>query len=90
LPEAEAHPRRGGSAQDNVLQLSIFQTIVMGWNIVPSMVGTPSELAEVMAIHSAGRTTVVRETRPLREVNQAIEDVEAGRVEGRIVFDFRS
>jgi len=79
-----------GAPKDNVLQLPIFQTIVMGWNIIPSMVGTRVELAEVLALHAAGRTTVVRETRPLTEVNQAMADVEAGRVEGRLVLDVQS
>jgi alcohol dehydrogenase, propanol-preferring len=75
-----------GAPKDNFLPLPIFQTILMGWNIIPSMVGTRSELAEVLALHSAGSTTVVRDTRPLAEVKHAIADVEAGRVEGRVVF----
>jgi alcohol dehydrogenase, propanol-preferring len=79
-----------GAPKDNVMPLPIFQTIVMGWNIIPSMVGTRAELGEVLAIHAAGRTTVVREVRPLTEVNQAIADVEAGKVEGRLVFDVQS
>jgi propanol-preferring alcohol dehydrogenase len=79
-----------GAPKDNLLPLPIFQTIVMGWNIVPSMVGTSVELGEVLGIHAAGHTTVVREVRPLSEVNQAIADVEAGRVEGRVVFDVGS
>jgi hypothetical protein len=35
--------------------------------------------------HDDGRTRVIRETRPL-SVNEAIGDVEAGRVAARIVF----
>ena len=55
----------------------------------PSLVLTNANgpMGEVLAIHAAGHTTVVREVRPLTEVNQAIADVEAGRVEGRLVFD---
>ena len=43
-------------------------------------------LADVFALHAAGKTRVIRETRSLNEVNEAIADVEAGRVPARIVF----
>ena len=38
-------------------------------------------------LHAAGLTTVIREVRPLSAVNQAIADVEAGRVAARIVLE---
>lgn len=38
-------------------------------SIIGSIVGIRLDLAEVFALHAAGKTTVVRETRALDEVN---------------------
>ena len=48
--------------------------------------GTRADLREVFELHAAGKTHVTREIRPLEAVNDAIADVEAGRVAARIVF----
>jgi alcohol dehydrogenase, propanol-preferring len=55
--------------------------------LVGSIVGTRNDLREVFELHVAGRTRVIRETRPLDQVNEAIADVEAGRVAARIVLE---
>ncbi len=39
------------------------------------------------SLHAAGRTRVVYETRRLDQVNEAFEEVLAGTVNGRLVFD---
>jgi alcohol dehydrogenase, propanol-preferring len=41
----------------------------------------------VFELHAAGKTPVIRETRPLDDANEAIADVEAGRVAARIVLE---
>jgi propanol-preferring alcohol dehydrogenase len=85
--------RRGGTLvfvalpADNEVTLPIFETVLNGLTIVGSIVGTRSDLREVFELHAAGKTTVHRETRPLDQVNEAIADVEAGRVTARVVFD---
>jgi propanol-preferring alcohol dehydrogenase len=85
--------RRGGTLvfvalpADNEVTLPIFETVLNGITIVGSIVGTRGDLREVFELHAAGRTTVIRETRPLSQVNEAIADVEAGRVAARIVFE---
>jgi alcohol dehydrogenase, propanol-preferring len=71
---------------DNEVKLPIFETVLNGITIVGSIVGTRSDLREVFELHSAGKTTVISETRPLDDVNEAIADVEAGRVAARIVL----
>ena len=48
--------------------------------------GTRVDLREVFEFHAAGLTKVITEVRPLEAVNEAIADVEAGRVPARIVF----
>jgi len=86
--------RRGGTLvfvalpAENEITVPIFQTVLNGITLVGSIVGTRTDLREVFELHAAGRTRVIRETRSLEDVNQAIADVEAGRVAGRIVFDF--
>ena len=84
--------RRGGKLvfvarpADNTVQLPIFETVLNGITIVGSIVGTRLDLREVFELHAAGQTRVIRETRPLSEVNEAIADVEAGVVPARVVF----
>ena len=84
--------RRGGRLvfvglpADNEVTIPIFETVLNGITIVGSIVGTRTDLREVFELHAAGRTRVIRETRPLAQVNEAIEDVERGRVPARVVF----
>jgi propanol-preferring alcohol dehydrogenase len=75
-----------GLPADNKIELPIFETVLNGITVVGSIVGTRADLREVFELHAAGRTRVIRETRPLAEVNEAIKDVERGRVPARIVF----
>ena len=90
--QAYASLRRGGTLvfvalpADNEVTLPIFETVLNGITIVGSIVGTRKDLREVFELHAAGKTKVIRETRSLDEVNEAIADVEAGRVAARIVF----
>jgi alcohol dehydrogenase, propanol-preferring len=85
--------RRGGTLvfvampADNEVKLPIFETVLNGITVVGSIVGTRKDLREVFALHAAGKTRVIRETRPLDQVNNAIADVEAGRVTARIVLE---
>ena len=87
--------RRGGTLifvalpADNQVSLPIFETVLNGITVRGSIVGTRKDLAEVYAIHAAGRTRVIRETRLLEEVNECFEEVEKGHVKARIVFDLR-
>jgi alcohol dehydrogenase, propanol-preferring len=85
--------RRGGTLvmvalpADNEVRLPIFQTVLNGITIRGSIVGTRTDLRDVFELHGAGRTRVIRETRSLDDVNEAMADVEAGRVAARIVFE---
>ena len=84
--------RRGGTLvfvglpAENAVELPIFETVLNGITVVGSIVGTRVDLREVFELHAAGMTKVITEVRPLATVNDAIEDVEAGRVPARIVF----
>ena len=71
---------------ENHVTLPIFETVLNGITVVGSIVGTRADLREVFELHAAGKTRVIREIRPLTEVNESIADVEAGRVPARVVF----
>ncbi|GAB2584098.1 zinc-dependent alcohol dehydrogenase [Paractinoplanes abujensis] len=92
LEQAHASLRRGGRLilvslpKDNAMSLPIFQTVLKGIQVIGSIVGTRADLAEVFRLHAAGRTKVFYETRPLEQINDAIEDVLASRVPARLVL----
>ena len=74
--------------RDNDLQLPIFETVLKGISVIGSIVGTRADLAEVFELHAAGRTKVVAEGRKLDDVNACFDDVLAGNVPARLVFEF--
>src|SRR4051794_22712633 len=90
--QAYSSLRRGGTLvfvalpAENDVTIPIFQTVLNGITIVGSIVGTRADLREVFELHAADKTHVIRETRPLAEVNEAIADVEASRVAARVVL----
>jgi propanol-preferring alcohol dehydrogenase len=87
--------RRGGRlvcvalpADNAALNLPIFDTVINGKTVIGSIVGTRNDLADVFNLHAAGRTKVIAVNRKLDEVNESIDDVLAGRVPARVVFQF--
>jgi len=73
---------------DDKMTVPIFDTVISGKSIIGSIVGTRQDLADVFALHKAGRTKVIAEERHLDDVNTCIEEVLAGRVPARVVFTF--
>jgi len=69
------------------MQLPIFETVLGGLHVTGSIVSTRVDLQEVFGLHTMGRTRVIREERELESVNEAIEEVESGEVDARLVFD---
>jgi alcohol dehydrogenase, propanol-preferring len=61
--------------------------VLNGTSVIGSIVGTRADLTEVFALHAAGRTRVIYETRPLAAVNDAIAEVLHGKARGRIVLE---
>lgn len=78
-----------GLPADNVMRLPIFETVLRGITVVGSLVGTRVDLQETFQLHAEGRTTIIRETRKLEDVNTAMADVLSGDVDARLVFDLR-
>ncbi|WP_349877751.1 alcohol dehydrogenase AdhP [Micromonospora sp. HUAS YX12] len=92
IEQAHRSLRRGGRLvlvslpADNAITLPVFETVLKGITVLGSIVGTRADLAEVFALHAAGRTRVVYETRKLDDINDAVNDVLAGRVAARLVL----
>jgi propanol-preferring alcohol dehydrogenase len=87
--------RRGGRlvcvalpADNGALTVPIFDTVLNGKSVIGSIVGTRNDLADVFALHAAGRTRVMVTDRKLGEVNESIDEVLSGQVPARIVFHF--
>lgn len=72
------------------LTVPIFDTVLKGISIIGSIVGTRQDLTEVFALHAAGRTRVVTETRELQQVNSSVDEVLAGTVPARLVFQYHT
>jgi propanol-preferring alcohol dehydrogenase len=73
---------------DGTITLPIFETVLKGISVIGSIVGTRQDLAEVFALHAAGRTRVITETRDLGDVNSAVDEVLEGSVPARLVFTY--
>ena len=90
---AYAGLRRGGRLvlvalpASGTLRIPVFDTVLNGTSVIGSIVGTRADLTEVFALHAAGRTRVIYETRPLAAVNDAIAEVLHGKARGRIVLE---
>ncbi len=90
---AYAGLRRGGRLvlvalpASGTLRIPVFDTVLNGTSVIGSIVGTRADLTEVFALHAAGRTRVIYETRPLTEVNDAITEVLHGKTRARIVLE---
>ncbi len=76
-----------GLPKDGYVSLPIFGTVLNSITVKGSIVGTREDLMEVFELHTAGRTRVVYEIRDLTSVNDAIVEVEKGKVDARLVFD---
>jgi alcohol dehydrogenase, propanol-preferring len=76
-----------GLPADNKLELPVFETVLRGISVIGSLVGTRNDLAECFQMHAEGRTRVIAESRQLEDVNECFEEVLAGRVPARLVFD---
>jgi len=92
--QAFASLKRGGRlicvalpAEQN-MTVPIFETVLKGISIIGSIVGTRQDLTEVFALHRAGKTRVIAETRALDDVNTAMDEVLSSAVPARLVFQF--
>jgi len=52
-------------------------------NVIGNLVGSYNDLVELMALNADGKVTMLTHTYPLDAVNEAMDDLDAGRLRGR-------
>lgn len=71
------------------MDLEIVKTVLDGIQIVGSLVGTRKDLEEAFQFGAEGKVVPVVETRCLHEVNDIFEEMEQGKIRGRMVVDMK-
>lgn len=70
------------------MTLSVPTTVFDGVEVAGSLVGTRLDLAEAFQFAAEGKVKPIVATRRLEEVNAIIDEMKAGKIEGRMVIDF--
>jgi NAD+-dependent secondary alcohol dehydrogenase Adh1 len=82
-----AMTRRAGSdyviGYGGTIEVPAIDVISTERNIVGNLVGSYNDLVELMALNAAGKVTMRTRTYPLDAVNDAMDDLDAGRLRGR-------
>ncbi|WP_130804053.1 alcohol dehydrogenase AdhP [Acinetobacter ihumii] len=86
--------RRGGTMVLNGLppgkfDLSIFDMVLDGITVRGSIVGTRLDLKEALEIAARGKVKAHISVEPLENINDIFERMEQGKIDGRIVIDFK-
>ena len=68
--------------------LNIFDVVLTGKTVRGSIVGTRQDLVESLAFAATGQVKVHYHLDRLENINQVLAELEAGRVDGRVVLDF--
>ncbi len=84
--------RRGGTIVFNGLPpgefpASIFDVVLKGLTIRGSIVGTRQDLAEALELFAAGKIHPTVAAEPLENVNDILDRMSKGKIDGRIVLD---
>lgn len=90
VDQAVAMLRKGGTyyvvGYGGTLRIPTIDLIFGELRIVGNLVGNHRELSELMALAGAGKVRLHTQTYALKDINQALEDLAAGRVNGRAVI----
>lgn len=70
------------------LPIPIFNTVLNGVTVKGSIVGTRIDMKEALDFAARGKVKAQIETAPLSEVNEVLDKMEAGKINGRIVLTF--
>lgn len=79
-----------GLPADDTFEMPVFDTVLTGKKVIGSLVGTRNDLADCFDLHANGRTRVITSPRSLDDVNECFEEVLAGQVPARLVFEIGS
>jgi propanol-preferring alcohol dehydrogenase len=91
--QAIGFTRRGGTIVFNGLPpgefpAPIFDTVLKGLTIRGSIVGTRQDLVEALEFYAAGKIHPTYTTRSLSEINTIFDEMEHGKIDGRVVIKY--
>lgn len=72
------------------MDLSIPRLVLDGIQVIGSLVGTREDLAEAFQFGAEGKVVPKCQLRPMEDINKIFEEMEAGKIKGRMVIDLRS
>lgn len=83
--------RRGGSLvvvglPNAELPIPIFDTVLNGVTVKGSIVGTRKDMQEALDFAARGKVKAIIETQPLAKINEVLERMEKGQINGRVVL----
>jgi len=70
--------------------LPLFDVVLKGLTIRGSLVGTRADMREALDIAASARITAHIETRPLESINEVLNGLAVGTIQGRVVLDLQS
>ena len=71
------------------MALDIPRLVLDGIQVVGSLVGTRKDLAEAFQFAAEGKITPKVALRPIEEINTIFDEMQAGKISGRVVIDFK-
>ncbi|WP_121241123.1 alcohol dehydrogenase AdhP [Kocuria rhizophila] len=85
--------RRGGTIVFNGLPpgdfpAPIFDIVLKGLTIRGSIVGTRQDMIEALEFYAAGKIHPTFSTRPLEDINAIFDEMEHGKIDGRVVIEY--
>jgi propanol-preferring alcohol dehydrogenase len=70
--------------------LPLFEVVLKGLTVRGSLVGTRVDMREALDIAASARITAHIETRPLESINEVLDGLRVGSIQGRVVLDLES
>ncbi len=91
--QAVGMARRGGTVVFTGLPpgdfpANIFDIVLRAITVRGSIVGTRQDMVEALEFYAAGKVTPTVSTRSLTEINDIFEEMEEGRIDGRVVLQY--
>ncbi|XKM13918.1 alcohol dehydrogenase AdhP [Orbaceae bacterium ac157xtp] len=71
------------------MDLSIPKTVLDGVQVLGSLVGTRQDLAEAFQFSAEGKVVPIVQKRPFEDINDMIDEMKAGKIQGRMVIDMK-
>lgn len=91
--QAISMTRRGGVIVFNGLPpgefpAPIFDIVLKGLTIRGSIVGTRQDMVEALDFYARGLIRPTFTKRPLSDINAVLDEMEHGKIDGRVVIDY--